>query len=59
MLEDQDICHYLADNKRENQKNAIFVPSLLNRKTYKCFQCEQPMCRDHVAKICVECSVGN
>ncbi|XP_036145519.1 piggyBac transposable element-derived protein 4 isoform X1 [Monomorium pharaonis] len=55
--EDQEVRDFLADNKMPKQKRCGFCPSALDRKTYyKCLQCDMPMCREHVAKICCECS---
>jgi len=56
--EDQDFRLLLADNKIAKQKRCGFCPVALDRKTsYKCLRCEFLMCKEHVAKICFECSV--
>lgn len=56
--EDQDPRDLMAGNKMEKQKRCGFCPVSLDRKTcYKCLKCDRPMCREHVAKICCDCSV--
>lgn len=47
----------LAENKLEKYKHCGYCPNSLDRKTcYKCLRCDNPMCKEHTAKICVECS---
>ncbi|XP_011158231.2 piggyBac transposable element-derived protein 4 [Solenopsis invicta] len=60
LFEEQDPLFFselLVDNKMVKQKRCGYCPSNLDRKTfYKCLSCDRPMCREHVAKICCECS---
>lgn len=56
-LEDQDIQDYSVSNRMSKQKRCHLCPRNLDRKTYfKCLARHEPMCKDHVAKICCDCS---
>ncbi|CAD6244036.1 GSCOCG00013217001-RA-CDS [Cotesia congregata] len=55
--EEMDIRDEFVDNRLPKQKRCNLCPSSLDRKTYyKCLRCHKAICKEHVAKLCCECS---